>query len=55
MSDVIGCSCGTKCGRGWAVKSYLFGLVQVWGDGAWSVWCPIWAQPAVFWVLRRLG
>ena len=33
---------------------YLFGLVEKWPDGGWSFWCPKWAQPLVFWVLRRL-
>jgi hypothetical protein len=56
MSDQIGCGCGTKCGTSWeGPKEYLFGLVQVWPGGMWSVWCPTWAQPAVMWLLRRLG
>lgn len=33
---------------------YLFGLVEKWPNDCWSFWCPTWAQPLVFWVLRRL-
>lgn len=45
-----------SCEHCWpAPRSYLFGLVEVWPDGGWSMWCPVWAQPLVFWIIRRIG
>lgn len=31
--------------------TYLFGLLEIWPSGMWSIWCP---QPFAMWVLRNL-